>query len=348
MPDLIAEFCAARFDYHQISASRRRQQPKVLRAFEASLDGRQLTDATAADLSAYLGSRVAAGRAPNTVRKELNMVKPFFTWLWQDRHLIDGETYMRIKAIRPPRGTTPFGRPRPYKRAEIDRLHQEVALAYPWLDAWRHKAGVDDVDRAVMFVQRWQRGASGWSRVQPFFQRVQIDAIIALALYGGLRCDEIYRLGLEAMHPDNDYVVVQGARKNASAERIERAVPWMTDEMRDRVDRWLAARTLIPGVEHDRPWLSLHQHHRHKPMSEDTFRMLLTNLGSGWEFHRLRHTAITAMMRAMPEKPHIVQRIAGHSRLSQTLQYAELLPGDLVAAARAAARDFRRQFPEAA
>lgn len=343
--DLVAEFCAARHAYNSISKSRRRQQPKVLRLFEASLDGRDVVDATAADLTTYLGSRVAAGKAPNTVLKDLKMIRPLFTWMWE-QHLIDAERLMRVRAVRPPRGTTPFGTPRPYKKGQVEQLLRELEAAYPWIRPQDVRDGTPDLARAAFFLERWRRGQSRWSRVQPYFQRVQIEAIVALGLYGGIRLDEVWRVTLDHLHPDNDYVVVYGAAKNREGKRRERAVPWMRPEMRTAVDRWVAAREEL-APPHDFPWLSLHtQAHHLKPMQERTFRMLLTDLGSGWEYHRLRHTAITAMVRAMPHKLHHVQRIAGHSRLAQTLAYAEMLPGDFVESAAQAESALARLYPQ--
>jgi integrase len=59
------------------------------------------------------------------------------------------------------------------------------------------------------------------------------------------------------------------------------------------------------------------------------FKLFAGGIGDGWELHRMRHTAITEMLRA-GYPLHEVQRIAGHARIQQTLAYAELLPDDLV------------------
>ena len=52
----------------------------------------------------------------------------------------------------------------------------------------------------VRYIRRWRRGPSPWRRVQSHANRLQIDAFVSLALYGGLRKDEIYRLVSAGVH----------------------------------------------------------------------------------------------------------------------------------------------------
>jgi site-specific recombinase XerC len=52
--------------------------------------------------------------------------------------------------------------------------------------------------------------------------RLQLDAVVALALHCGLRRQEVFRLDLDAMHDDNSYVVVWG----------KSAPPWTGDDYR--------------------------------------------------------------------------------------------------------------------
>jgi integrase/recombinase XerD len=54
---------------------------------------------------------------------------------------------------------------------------------------------------------------------------------------------------------------------------------------------------------------------------------LLMVLGSGWAFHRLRHTYATEMLRhGMPIEN--LKELLGHSRIQQTLAYAKIVPKD--------------------
>ena len=107
------------------------------------------------------------------------------------------------------------------------------------------------------------------------------------------------------------------------------------------IERWLRLRELS-GPDHDRPWLSLHtEAHYAKPMRHRQFEMLLRNIGTGWEYHRMRHTCGTELLRAgMPLES--VSRLLGHARLQQTLAYAELLDEDVVNAALRAEHRFGR------
>jgi site-specific recombinase XerD len=189
---------------------------------------------------------------------------------------------------------------------------------------------------------RWRNGTSRWNRVQPYAKRLQIEAIVALALYGALRRDEIFNLQLDEMHPDNEYIVVR-SRKNEQGEWRARAVPWLSADMRDAVGRWLEFRDSMAPA-HDRPWLSLHyEANRLKPMRHRQFEMLMREIGSGWEYHRMRHTAATLMLRSgMPLDK--VSKVLGHSRLEQTRQYTKVSHGDVVLAARRVADDYSRAF----
>ena len=327
MSDRIAEFCGFYHDYHAISPARRVMQERVLREFEASLAGRELVDAGAEDLQGYFATLVSdQGLHPNTVRQRRNAIAPFLTWAWE-RKLIGADRLLELRAVRLPRGATGRGTPRPYKRQQIERFWQELEESRPWA----HDGGID---RGELYLRRWRQGISRWSRVQPYMKRCQIEAITHLALHGALRRDEIFNLSPTAMDPENAYLVVVGARKNTEGDARVRAVPWMTDSMREAVGRWVTLRAEL-APDHDCAWLSLHtEAHRLKPLRHRQFEMLLRNVGRGWEFHRMRHTAATEMLRSgmALEK---VSTIIGHTRLEQTREYIKVLPDDVVKAAAA-------------
>ncbi len=333
---LVDEFCDFYHPYHGISADRRVMQRRVLEQFVATLDGGPQT-MTADDLSRFLAQRSDAA-APTTVRKELSAITPFIGWLWTTRR-IDAERKMELDEVKPPRGSSGAGLPKPYKAKDMKRFWRELDYAYPW-SRHTHRGSDGPHESALFYVERWQRGASGWGRVQAYAKRLQVEAIVSLALYGGVRREEIFRLQLEDMHPDGEYVVVRSAAKNPDAEVRERAVPFVAP-MRDAVRAWLDFRKLVlvdAGADHDSVWLCLHQQHRHKPMWFSTFSLLLSKTGRGWEYHRFRHTFATERLRAgLPIEK--LQRILGHARISQTLVYAQLLTGDIVdASARSEAR----------
>lgn len=328
MSDPIAEFCAFYHEYNDISEQRRKMQLRVLREFERRLPG-PVADVTADQLQAFMASLVANGLHPNTVRQYLNAIRPLLTWMW-NRKLISADTLLELRAVRAPRGATGESKPRPYTRKELARFWGELERAYPRRP---------DIDK---FVKRWRNGTSKWNRVQAHAKRLQIEAIIALALYGGLRRDEIFNLALEELDPGNEYIVVRSARKNPSAEQRVRGVPWMSEDMKAAVERWLEFRELLAPA-HDRPWLSLHQSHRLKAMRHRQFEMLMRNIGRGWEYHRMRHTAITTMVRAgVPIER--VMKIAGHARLQQTMAYTKIEHGDVVLAARRVQGIYGRAF----
>lgn len=324
--DAIERYCAARYSYDSISASRQRQQPRVLRAFEATLGGLPLHDASGLQLRAYLQGRVDAGAHPNTVRKELNMIRPVFAWLWEQGEYPADELLV-IRSLKPPRGASGQATPNPYSRAELDVMREQIDLHFPW-----STRGDRSRTAADLYLARWRREQSTYKRIQPLAKRLQLQAVVALALYGGIRLDEIYRLGLDDLDPLNGYVVVTGARKNARGVHEQRAVPWTVQEMRDHVEAWLELRFELfeheHASDHGHTWLNLHQQHHLQPLRHKNMEALM-RFGTGWRMHRLRHTAATEMIRSgYPLES--VREIMGHTTIQQTLAYVKLVPVDLV------------------
>lgn len=306
-------------EFHNITKERRWESLRHLGELEARA-GVSMEHVGPDVVRAYI-TDLAVGRLPSTVGKILKMIRPFYNWAWETG-LIDAQRLMEIKAVRPPRGASAPSRPRPYSRDEIRLL---------WRDWDRHYAlpkGVDE-ERALWFVTRWENGTSRWGRVRPLAWRYQSRAIVSLAMMGGLRLDEIYRLSVNDIHPDNAYVVVTGVRKNQAGVPIQRAVPWTTPAMREAITDWVNLRDRIqPG--HDRAWLSMYNTpHIRTPIPHRRFEMLMKKMGRGWGYHRLRHTAATEMLRS-GYPLETVQKVMGHSRITQTLAYAELLTDDVV------------------
>lgn len=308
--------------YNDLSLARRKDQLRVLRALGDHLDVK-LVEAGGPEVQSFLALLIEE-KAPSTVAKELGLIRPFFSWAFRAK-LITGDQLMEIRDLEAPRGSR-AGKPRPYKPEQIQAFWRELAAAYPW------SHDDDDPERGLWYFARWERDTSKWSRAERYAKRVQIEAIVALALYGGVRRKEIFDLTVDRAHYENDYVAVLGARKNREGKRIERPVPWMAPEMRDAVQAWIDLRARIsPG--HDGLWLTLtYATHARNPIQWRSFGMLLGDIGRGWEFHRLRHTAATTWLaNGMPLER--VQRILGHSRIQQTQNYTEVVASDVVSAA---------------
>jgi integrase len=104
------------------------------------------------------------------------------------------------------------------------------------------------------------------------------------------------------------------------------------DRQRRDVPRALAHRQVAlrpdPG---DFPWLSLHgERYARTAIRWTKFGGLLLPLGI--ELHRLRHTFATERLRAgMPLEN--LQKLLGHSTITQTLAYADITHEDVLASA---------------
>ena len=169
---------------------------------------------------------------------------------------------------------------------------------------------------AGRFVTRWREGRTPYSRIRRHAIRLQLEAVIALALQVCLRRREIFALDLNCMSADNAYVVVAGF--NVPWTERARAVPF-TEAARGAIADWLAFRRLL-GAEHDRPWIALHGGPAvGQPMKPEAFDVLLrTYLGDGWSLKRLRDTGAVRWASAGIGVEHLRQ-ILGQSAIEDTL-----------------------------
>lgn len=325
MSAVIDQFCEHHFSINGITAQRQTLMRRLLADFEQSLSGRPITDATALDLEAWLSARLQS-LAPSTVKAQLYGIRPFF--VWAARHgKIDRMRLMELKEVPPPRGVKHV--PNPYSREDMRFLWSELERRFPRCEDEK-------------WVDRWIDGKSPWSRVRVHAERLQYEAMIACALYGGLRRNEIFRLELDDLHEDHSTLPAR-SRKNQQGVWVMRAVP-IIEPMRVAFDEWTRVRerlqadvTALP----EEPWVRLNTRadfglrldvpHRR---SEGELHLLRIH-GEGysrklrWGFHRLRHTCATEMLRN-DYKLHVVREILGHASLEQTLRYAELLDADIL------------------
>lgn len=319
---MTTEEILTRFDreyskYHNISKERVSQQRRLLLQFEASLDGRVLPEATFQDFQGFAGDLVDSGLHVNTVRKKLNMVRPFFSWCYA-AGLITAEQYMSLRNVKDPRGATAESEPNPYTRAELTAF---------WADLDRRLPKLPASGRGSRAIYRWERGQGPWGRVWRHALRIEIECMVRLALDCGLRRSEIFRLELADLHYDNEYLVVWRAAKGRKGVRVQQAIP-MTKEVRQAIYTWVEFRSKMK-CDHDRPWVSCYGDAHNKPMWATRFNVLLPEaVGEGWAWHRFRHTCATEWLRAGMEI-EIVSRLLGHASIQQTLCYAKIVKGDL-------------------
>lgn len=318
---IIKRFAAEYQEYNGMSDQRRGQQRNVLRQLEVQCGG-DLLSATPDDLRRYLASLIAQGQHPNTVERKRRMALPFYTWAFSVE-LIDGDRFMRLTSVPAPNGAG-RGVPRPYSAAELAELYEALDRRWPHVDP--------------KWWPRVARGTSRFKRVASGVMRCQMECIIALALHGGLRRNEIFSLSPDDVATENAYVLVRQRALVPNGKDRMREVPF-TSGLREAVERWLAMRELL-GVPHDSLWIVASTYVPKgtslNPMGVARFNELMEALGrredgSYWLMHRLRHTSATNWLRAgVPIE--LVSRYLGHSNISQTLGYAELVREDIAVA----------------
>lgn len=304
--EVLAKFGVEYQDHHRISPGRRNETRNLLLKLQDHA-GKPVHECRADDIKAFMAMQTAKGFKVTTIGKNLKILKPFFSWAW-DAEIISAEDYMRIQRISPPRGAAAPQLPRPYTKKDLQRFRAELLRRYP--------------DATPKIWERWRRGTSHFRKVQPQMMRVQIEAIVALALHCGLRRHEILKASIEDVHHDNAYVVVRHGKNGKYRE-----VPH-TNVSRAAVQAWLELRIEL-APPHDSLWLCMAwKEIALRPMREDRFGRLLATVGPGWELHRFRHTCGTEWLRAI-KRIEIVKDLLGHATIEQTLGYAKILRDDL-------------------
>lgn len=325
--NIVDEFAADYFVVNRISDERRWNVRRVLGCL-SDFAGKPIEEVTADDLSNYLTSLVASGLHVNTVRHYNHAIKPFFRWAFQRRY-VSADQWLRIQDVKNPRGATGNQKPRPYKRADVKEFWRLLDLRWPLVPDKR--------------IRRYRNGTCQYKRVWTHAMNLQTRAVVSLALFGGLRHNEILTIGMADLHPDNEYIVVHGKTVVHEDPKI-REVPY-TEAGREMVAAWLEFRSWM-DPEHDRPWLVAHASASMHPtrvadgtasapnhaIKEGGFSKLLEYVGP-YHYHRFRHTFATEQLRAGTEL-ETLSTLMGHSNLQQTLVYAEIVKEDLQRASR--------------
>ena len=311
--ELLAEF-GANLDARGISEARKRDHLRVLRQFDAFLTPRSLHDAKGPDLAAYLSKRGDDGCAPNTLRKERQMLVGVYLWAYDNHHL-SADTFLSMRSVPTPAGATSRISPDPYTRKELLKFREALNLRWPLMDE----------ERAWRFARRWREEITPYARIRKHAIHLQLDAIMSIALQCGLRRGEIFALHLDDVHYDNAYIVVdRGERWN----RVYHGVPF-TKVARAAVEAWIEFRSCL-RVDHQHPWLNLWaEKTAREPIKPDAFAKLLSSyVAPELSYRRLRHTCGVVWLKTGMDL-WVVQSILGHSTLKDTLPYAEAIKVDL-------------------
>ncbi len=304
----------ATLDARGITEARKRDHLRVLCQLDAFLAPLSLHDAEGPDLAAYLSKRSSDGYAPNTLRKERQMALSFFSWAYEMHH-VSADTFLSVRSVPTPDGATSRIHPEPYSSKELRKFREAINVRWPLMDD----------PRAVRFAHRWRKEITPYARIRKHAIRLQLDAIISLALNCGLRRGEIFSLHLDDMHYDNAYIVV---RHGEGQNDPHHKVPY-TDAARAPVKEWIEFRTCI-GVDHERPWLNLWaEKTAREPIKPDAFAKLLPSyVAPELSYRRLRHTCGIGWLKAGMTLWE-VQRLLGQATLGDTLPFGETIKVDL-------------------
>jgi integrase len=154
----------------------------ILRTLGDQLSPIPVEEAKPEAVARFLTDRISQGFSPATVRKWRAMILAFYGWAWGAGY-ISGDTLLELRAIRPPSGAARRAQPHPYRRKELAAIWSTLEERWPKLPD----------DEAWHWINRWREGRSPYSRIPSHAIRCQLDAVISLALYCGLRRSEIFR-----------------------------------------------------------------------------------------------------------------------------------------------------------
>lgn len=284
-----------------------RMQRVKIREF-ATYTACPMSEWTGEHFQMYLARKVEQDFHVNTVRKYANALRSFFGWAYATKR-ITADQYLQLKSVSNPKGSSGQSTPKPYSRAELDQFWHDLNTNLPLPPNYERLRA------------RWIRGTTKWSRIWRYGLRLEIEAIVSLALHCGLRHFEIYALKPDDLHYDNEYVVVTGKGGKV------RAVPY-TEPAREAVRKWLDVRQLMRPEDPEATWLSCHGRTWNQRMAPQRFEELLQARVGNYQLHRFRHTFATERLRhGVPLE--IVSRVLGHATTQQTLAYAEIVKSDV-------------------
>lgn len=303
-------------EFNGLSHDRHVRSVRTLREFE-ELSGKPAIECGATEMRAYLSHLLDQDLSPNTISQRATMLRTFFGWAF-DVGLVSGDTLMAVKRVPDPKGASRQNKPNPYTPKELKQFWADLDKTWPYV-----------TDRSL---KMWRNGTSQYRNIWRHGMRLQLEAIIRLALDCGMRRNEIFGASLDDLHPDNFYIVVHGKRETVRVEKV-REVPF-TKQARVAVERWLNFRSELlrrgKVKDCDAVWLSLRNPRPLKPMRQRRFDTIVATFGP-YRLHRLRHTCATNWLRAGVEI-EVVSRMLGHSNITQTLGYAEIIREDIHAA----------------
>jgi site-specific recombinase XerC len=261
---LVSDIASQYLDAAALSDDRVAAYRRLLCEIESALGPMPVQDIAA--LAAFLDAKHAAGIAPNTIRKHVGMIRALYRWMYEHGH-VTAETYLAVRAIKPPSESSRGAQPQPYRRKEIKALWTTLDERWPTLPD----------DEAWHWIDRWREGRSPYSRIRSHAIHHQLAAVLALALNCGLRRAEIFRLDESFMHDENAGVVATGS------DGEYREVPY-TISARDLIGPWVRVRRAI-NPDHGRVWLSLWSGPTaRQQMSEAAFNVMLTTYLGPWQF----------------------------------------------------------------
>lgn len=325
MTNIVDEFLNFHAKYNNVTAQHAQQMGRVLEMLSEFLSPRDILDITARDFEEFLVSREVSA---NTIQHYVAYCRPFFLWLHRHEMISDSQ-YLHLAQVKSPRGAGQ-GSPRPYSKRELDKVWEALDERWPWTG---DEERIDHrPSRGEYWVERWlekPHDAYLTRMMLPYARRLQVEAIVALALYGGMRKGEIFRLTLDDCHHTHAYVRCMGAKKNLKKEYKERVIP-MSEPLRVALANWQEFRAQVLRPDGDTLWLTLWFPDIYKPISWRSFGRTMEGFG---ELHRLRHTFATHRVRAGMKVPN-VQKLLGHQNIAMTLRYAQISDEDVLDDAR--------------
>lgn len=154
------------------------------------------------------------------------------------------------------------------------------------------------------------------------FERARATAMLAIALYAGLRRGEVLRLKVEHVNLDEEWVLVVNGKGNKTR------TTFIAPELAAILRRYLDVRRRA-GLESVEFFTSRKGGSgvKVKTLSRIVDRVRRT-AGFRFSLHMLRHSFVTLLARNK-EAPHLIRELAGHRDLKTTQRYTRLYADDM-------------------
>lgn len=270
---------------------------RLLSTIDADILNKQLPKVSAWLIEKWRSKRLKAGRAPNTVNREVAALKAALNRA-VEWGVLDANPMAKVKMLK----TDTKGRVRFLSEAEETRLRAALAA---------RDADARDARRRTNLWRR-ERGYPLMPEIPADGYADYLTPMVLLALNTGMRRGELFKLRWDDVDLPRRNLTVHGASAKSATTRH---IP-LNPEAVTVLENWRPGKGLVFAGDEGRPLVTI----------KTAWANLMKASGiTGFRFHDLRHTFASKLVMAGVDL-NTVRELLGHADLTMTLRYAHLAP----------------------